>query len=276
MRNWKRPPNNSDVGRYVDCYWFLEREQDSSGPNYPKLNPDPAAHLILAATDQAYQYDQGTLSEKGKGSHWIFPHCKTLVMDHSQSFLVLGIKFHIGALYSLKMSPAQPILDQIIDVDLNTLLKSKTFEQADLLTKAEQDPEMCGDILDKLLLPWLLGCHQDKHSSLVNSALPLLSDTPVSSIGEALHCSQRTIERSFLRVTGLTLKQCQSMNRLESMLAYLYQPEDKNIDWVDIAYKFGFSDQAHLIRYLKSNIGVTPGDYVRQRDLAIDVYGDFE
>jgi AraC-like DNA-binding protein len=276
MRNWKLPSQNPDVARYVDCYWFLERKQGNSRPEHPKLNPDPAGHLILAAAEQGYQYDHGTVSAKGKGSHWIFPHCKTLLMDHSQPFLILGIKFHIGALYSLKINPAQPVLDQVIEVDVNTLLKSKIFNETDVLTKAVHNPELCCDSMDELLMPWLLDSHQDKHSRLVHNALSLLSDTPISKMGAVLHCSQRTIERSFLRVTGFTLKQCQSMNRLEAMLAYLHQLEDNKIDWVDIAYRFGFSDQPHLIRYLKSNIGATPGCYAEQRDLAIDVYGDFE
>ncbi len=38
---------------------------------------------------------------------------------------------------------------------------------------------------------------------------------PIAKIGKSLHCSQRTIERAFLRVTNLTLKQYQSMIRLD-------------------------------------------------------------
>ena len=66
------------------------------------------------------------------------------------------------------------------------------------------------------------------------------------------------------------------MERLEAMLDYLHKLDNKNIAWVDIALKFGFSDQPHLVRYLKRSIGNTPGEYARQRDLAIDAYGNFE
>jgi AraC-like DNA-binding protein len=66
------------------------------------------------------------------------------------------------------------------------------------------------------------------------------------------------------------------MDRLEAMLQHLQNLEEKDIDWVDVANLFGFSDQSHLIRYLKTNIGKTPVKYVQQRDLAIDIYGDFE
>jgi len=57
------------------------------------------------------------------------------------------------------------------------------------------------------------------------------------------------------------------------MLEYLYQRDLQEIDWVELAYQFGFSDQPHLIRYLKSTIGATPNVYAKQRDLTIDIYG---
>jgi AraC-like DNA-binding protein len=107
-------------------------------------------------------------------------------------------------------------------------------------------------------------------------AVQRLTDTPIAKLGESLNCSQRTVERSFLRVTKLTLKQYKSMIRLEEILNYLYSLESESIHWADIANEFNFSDQPHLIRYLKNAISLTPGEYVRQRDLTIDVYGDFE
>ena len=79
-----------------------------------------------------------------------------------------------------------------------------------------------------------------------------------------------------MRVTGLSLKQYQSMIRLEAMLEHLYGLDGTDINWADVAYRFGFSDQAHLIRFLKDAVGATPGDYARTRDITIDVYGNFE
>lgn len=101
----------------------------------------------------------------------------------------------------------------------------------------------------------------------------MLDATPVSKLSNLLHCSQRTLERSFLRVTGLTLKQTQSMNKLEAMLEYLYQRNTGDFDWADIAFQFGFSDQPHLIRHVKKQLGLTPKTYTKERGLTIDVYG---
>ncbi|MBL4630400.1 MAG: hypothetical protein JKY14_04320 [Paraglaciecola sp.] len=66
------------------------------------------------------------------------------------------------------------------------------------------------------------------------------------------------------------------MIRLEGILNYLYQLNEGDIDWSHIASMYDFSDQPHLIRHLKNSIGRTPTEYVRNRDLTIDIYGDFE
>jgi AraC-like DNA-binding protein len=276
MRNWKLPPHDSTVARYVECYWLLEKEHDDVGNIHPKLNPDPSAHLILAESQNNYLYTQDGVPQKGQGNHLIFPHSKTFVMDHSQPFRVIGVKFRVGALYSLALNSLEPKMDRVVHVSINVLIYSESFDVLELLVKAVDHPRQVCDRLDELLLPWLLDGHEDKHSELVRRALPLLTGTPIAQIGKSLHCSQRTIERSFLRVADLTLKQYQSMTRLEEMLNYLHQLAGESVNWVDVAAKFQFSDQPHLIRYLKSNIGTTPGQYARHRDLAIDVYGNFE
>ncbi|MGF1807742.1 helix-turn-helix domain-containing protein [Aliivibrio sifiae] len=276
MINWIHPPKNSDVAKLVDCYWFLERPEETDSNPFPKLNPEPAGHLILTAPDQAYQYDIESDRLKGKGCHWLYPYSKTLQMDHSYGFAIIGVKFHVGALYLLNQEPQQSVADTIVSADLNVLFGTEEINEIDLIELAKQDPQRLCTKLDEILLPWLSRSKEDKHYTLAKKALPLLVDTPIAQLGELLHCSQRTLERSFVRVTGFTLKQCQSMNRLEALITYLYQREETDIDWLTVAYEFGFSDQPHLIRYLKSTLGVTPGEYAKQRDLTIDIYGGIE
>ncbi|RCU42883.1 MULTISPECIES: helix-turn-helix domain-containing protein [Corallincola] len=276
MSIWINSPRNPKVADYVESYWFIASPHSRPGCQYPKLNPHPNAHLILAPDDQPYYYERSARTIQGAGSHWLFPHSQTLTLDHTHAFQMVGIKFHIGATYALNMEPTQPVLDQVIGVDVPSLLHDAKVSVPALLASAARNREMCCDRLDNLLLPWLSQSHQDKHSLLVRKTLPLLPDTPVSQIGELLHCSQRTVERSFSRVTGLTLKQSQSIIKLEAMLEYLCQLESQDIDWVAIAQQFAFSDQSHLIRYLKKELGTTPGEYARRRDFTVDIYGDFD
>ncbi|RVU83343.1 AraC family transcriptional regulator [Leucothrix sargassi] len=276
MKSWKLSPKIEDVAKYVECYWFLEKEQHDQSFNYPKLNPDPCSHLIVSNLNSKHEYNHSAKTQNVSGSHWIFPHLKTFTMDHSAPFRIIGVKFKTGALYSLEINDFSSKLDKIERIDLNHLIGSKVFNADQLLVNAtEQKKQVCG-FLDEMLLPWLSGFHEDKHSHLVRQVMLLLGNTPIAEIGGILHRSQRTIERSFAKVTGLSMKQTQSMIHLEEILNYLYQLNKEDINWADVANKFGFSDQPHLIRHLKSSIGKTPSHYAKDRDLTIDIYGNFE
>ena len=272
MIKWIQKPKKTEVARYVDCYWFLKKDDRKKSDPYPKLNPDPAGHLILSPNEQDYFYSSKYISIEGKGSHWLFPHKESFHMDHSNLSLILGVKFKIGGLYPLQLNSSRPALDQVLEADLKTLFGARAIKPANLLSLAEIDLENCCARLDELLQILFMEWQRDRHFNLTQRALELIGKTTVSKLGELLNCSQRTLERSFIKVTGLTLKQCQSMNRLEVLLEYLYLHKD-TIDWADVAYRFGFSDQPHLIRHLKNNIGATPGAYQQQRNLTIDIYG---
>lgn len=276
MKSWKLSPTIEDVAKYVECYWFLEKELHDQSFSYPKLNPDPSSHLIISNLNSTYEYTHSVFTHNISGSHWIFHHRKTFTMDHSAPFKIIGIKFKIGALYSLKMNDFSSKLDSVEMVDVNHLIGSRALNLEQFLTNAaEQKQEVC-NILDEVLLPWLSNCYEDRHSHLVRQVMLLLGDTPIAEIGKKLHRSQRTIERSFARVTGLSMKQAQSMIYLEEIFNYLHQTNKEDINWADIANKFGFSDQPHLVRHLKRFIGKTPANYALDRDLTIDVYGNFE
>lgn len=275
MKTWKITPANSLVAKYVDCYWLLEKEPADIGPEYPKLNPDPAAHLILCDPQQPYEYRQPSNIAVGRGSHLLLPYASTLVMDHREAFAVLGIKFQVGALYSLSLGEESKQLGRVLPL---ASLALPALDIGELLAAAaDEKEESCWrELLDARLEPLFTACFEDRHSELVRSSLSTLADTSITEACLRLGCSRRTLERSFLRVTQLTLKQFQMMNKLELVLNFLYEQTNNEIDWSDIAARFGFSDQPHLIRHLKSSLGTTPGNYLKARDLAIDAYGNFE
>ncbi|MDE1236628.1 AraC family transcriptional regulator [Vibrio aestuarianus] len=279
MLHWLLSPKAPTVAKYVQCYWLIEKQPNAESYPFPKLNPDPCAHLIISPKNQRYRYDFNSAASIGLGSHWLYPHQQTVALDHTNPFVHLGIKFHTGVLYSLPQFSKQValleqsmLLDQVEEVASGDRLYN-LLDLDELITLAQSDPNNCVDQLDTKLTPWLKLCSEDKHSELTRQALKHLDNTPISDLGERLFCSQRTLERSFQRVTGMTLKQCQSMNRLEVMLEYIYQRDSDALDWVDIAFRFGFSDQPHLIRYLKKQLGLTPKTYEKERGLTIDVYG---
>lgn len=274
MIQWLQQPKSSVVATFVECYWMIEKSEQSEVFQFPKLNPDPSCHLIISPENQTYSYTANGKVEEGTGCHILFPHLNTFQLDHTNPFIHLGIKFKVGALYSIKLlNYDHPILDKISPIDLHTLIINGELDITSLLSLARKDEALCCEQLDIILISWLSQYHQDKYSELTSRTLELLDTTVIAKLGAKLHCSQRTLERTFNKTTGITLKQCQSMNKLEAMLEYLYSRSKEEIDWAEVAYQFGFSDQPHLIRYLKAKLGITPNKYATDRGLTIDAYG---
>ena len=113
MRNWKISPKNTIVAKYVDCYWLLEKTEDDLKHKHPKLPPDPAAHIIMSRPEQPYEYSLSKRKYQGQGNHIILPHRQTFLMNHTQPFLIMGIKLKVGAAYSLAFENS---LDKVVDL----------------------------------------------------------------------------------------------------------------------------------------------------------------
>ena len=274
MRTWKLPPLNPSHEQLIECYWYCEKEVGDDSEPFPKLYPAHCSCLIITDAKHSYENEQAVTSTNG--SHWLYPYLSTYTLDHSSPFRLIGIKFKVGALYSLPVPFSKNDLNTIKTSGVTELLNIDQSYVDDLLNSAFAEPGTVQRQLDTLLEPLINQSKQDKHSQLVERVMDVLRDTAIKDIGRQLFATQRTIERSFSRVTNLTMKQCQTILRFEQILEYLHQKDISQINWVEFANEFDFSDQPHLIRSIKQAIGRTPGEYALQRDLTIDVYGDFE
>ncbi len=78
--------------------------------------------------------------------------------------------------------------------------------------------------------------------------------------GQPLAMSERTLQRHFLKTTGLTYKAFSQIERAGRALALLRQGRPA----ADVAFALGYADQPHLIRSVKAIMGGTP------RQLAAD------
>lgn len=77
--------------------------------------------------------------------------------------------------------------------------------------------------------------------------------------GHPMAMSERTMQRHFLRTTGITYKTFTQIERAQKALALLQQGRPG----ADVAFALGYSDQPHMIRSVKAIMGVTPGQLPR-------------
>ena len=72
--------------------------------------------------------------------------------------------------------------------------------------------------------------------------------------GHPIAMSERTMQRHFLKTTGLTYKTFTQIERAQQAIALLQQGRTA----ADVAFALGYSDQPHMIRSIKAIMGQTP------------------
>lgn len=92
------------------------------------------------------------------------------------------------------------------------------------------------------------------------------SNAVVASIvdGQPKAMSERTMQRHFLRTTGLTHKHFTLVQRARKAVALLQRGQPA----ADVAFALGYADQAHMINSLRQIMGQTPRQIVRAPGLA--------
>lgn len=73
--------------------------------------------------------------------------------------------------------------------------------------------------------------------------------------GHPMAMTERTLQRHFLKTTGVTYKTFTQIERAQKALALLQQGRPA----ADVAFALGYADQSHMIRSLKAIMGQTPG-----------------
>jgi len=95
----------------------------------------------------------------------------------------------------------------------------------------------------------------------------LTHDPIVESAMRGYHddLSLRSVQRRFLRATGLTLKSVQQIERAREAAALLVQ----GVSVLDVTAELGYFDQAHVTNSLKRLMGQTPAQIQRAPELII-------
>lgn len=88
---------------------------------------------------------------------------------------------------------------------------------------------------------------------------------PVGEVPGALGVSERTLRRHFLREVGVPLKAYARWVRFSRAHEYLSGPVHRS--WVDAAFRFGYADQAHLVREYRHFAGEPPSHLVADERL---------
>jgi AraC-like DNA-binding protein len=102
----------------------------------------------------------------------------------------------------------------------------------------------------------------NRSDPVVHRAIRALKQDPAVSmkdLASRLDVGERSLQRRFKTLTGVSPKQFARVARMERVVAARL----KGSDWAEIAYATGYNDQAHLINDFRSLAGAPPETFFR-------------
>jgi AraC-like DNA-binding protein len=181
-------------------------------------------------------------------------------------FFLLGIRLTPWAFCHLDGVPSGRIANQTIPLNhifdkIGKSLKEKLIDQTDPKKRIRQ----VNDFLERI----------QKHKSQIKSTTPPqlgeifrgCGDVSVAEITNQCLLSRRQIERKFRGTTGISPKKYLRIARFQKALTIGNGIQSLT----DLAYRLGYSDQAHFTKEFKSHSGITPKEYFHKRKFSFVV-----
>jgi AraC-like DNA-binding protein len=157
--------------------------------------------------------------------------------------------------------------DEILSVSFKPSAYSPRLSAANLLNNALLLPAADGRSIwwsqyERVELPTLDNA-EDFVAALVERE-HLAQNKAVDAIlqGHSLPMSPRSLQRHFLKTTGMTHNYWEQIQRAQKAAAALHSGKSL----AQVAFEAGYADQPHMTRWLKQIIGRTPAEIARTED----------
>lgn len=217
----------------------------------------------------------GLLFQQTENELIIMPHGKLMPISFLYGQTIEPIEMQMKGAYLLIIFRLYPfVFKSFFDVDPETIndgcydlndfreVNMSFFNQNLLAHKtAERKVEAIGDFLFTLF--------QQKKQKLdfkVKQVIERIINTngqqSIHAIASDLHVNGRTLERRFLRETGLSPKQFAKIIQFDASFKQLTLKDFDKMN--EVVYENGFADQSHFIRVFKAFTGQTPYVFVRK------------
>ncbi len=254
-----RPPISPRLRPFVQTLWAMAPyalpKPHPSGREH--VLPTGAMHLVFRLSGPPLRIFAGDGDEQGNTvGHAIVSGARAsfYARDVSQPTASVGALLHPGAALPLFGAPEGPLAARHTPLDalwgLQANLALERLQAAGSLLQQL-------DLFEALLIERLGDCFHGLHPAVAQALAPLMRGAlPVAEVAARSGLSHRRFIDRFRGATGLAPKAYASLHRLNRVLAMAAaQPQ---LDWAQIAFETGYSDQAHLTHAFTGFAGLSP------------------
>lgn len=237
------PPGQA-LKPYIVCYW--EVAEPENGGNVLVI-PDTCVDLIITV-NHTRQKITGRLCGIQD-----FSYVTEEIRERGERISSFAVRFHFWAVHLFLNLDFRELYNQVLDVELVRKEWLDVFEPFFYVHGTEERIR----IIENFLMSRLDSGRIDPN--LFNSFHQILGSCGTQSVKEICRyscVSQRQLERLFLQQVGISIKRTSSLVRYQNVWRDVIRSEQFGIQ--DAVYRYGYADQAHLLKEFKRFHGVTP------------------
>lgn len=255
MRYEEHAPHSSLQG-FVKCFWMLEKEYTSEEPN-EEVTPDSCIELILNFGAPYFLQRQGVPDREMPAAFLVGLQKKPLLYHCIGTVKIVATRFYAWGTLPFLTAPSQSSTNGTIALDDEW---NKLTDKLQPRIQANDYEGAVADVEDFLIGKLLTGNFELKQ---IQIAAQLLyrekGQFRISELAEYCNLSERQLQRQFQSAVGVSPKTLARTIRFEEIRNRLMFNPDASL--TDLAYEFGYTDQAHFIRDFKEFTGKTPGEF---------------
>jgi len=237
------PPD--DLADRIEHFWTVRWNLEGHAPQVQETLPHPNVHLVV---------EPGSIAAWGVHTgRWT-----RALEGRSQAF---GIKFRPGAFRAPLGRAVATIADTSIDAQ--ALFGPGAAALADAL--GHEDDRIAADIASAFLRRRLAPAteHALLAGRIVDSVADDLELHSADELARRFGMTLRALQRLFNEFVGVGPKWVIKRYRMHEAVARVQAGQQ--VPWAALAQDLGYFDQAHFIADFRKLVGMTPGDYARER-----------
>lgn len=248
------------LARCIHRYWFLSGSGsgEAGPPQFQPIVPDGRMELIFNLGDRFQRHHRDGSVERQAHCLLAGQITRCVVVEPGRAIDLVGVRFRAAGLAALLPIPVAELRDEILD---SSLVAAHFTEDVGDWLHAAADVATRTGVLNRHFLR--LRPKASEPDAAVAAAANRMRATRgrarVASLAAELGISRRTLERRFQTEVGIAPKVFARIARFQHAFRLMQDSEPGT--WGRIAYRCGYSDQAHFTREFRAFAGASPSRF---------------
>lgn len=248
----------AEFGRFVRCFWQLEHDGVDAG--IERVVPDGCPEIVFNLADPFEQFAE-TGRRKQPLSIIVGQMSRAVTIRPTGRVRLFGVRFQPYGLAGVFDDAASTISDRIESVADVFGGATRELEERIFLAVDFESRRM---VFESWLRRRMRMRAESAQFAVVAAAADAIERSNgglrIGDVSKFVNANQRSLERAFGRVLGISPKAFARIVRIQTVLKSIGgEPA-----WADLAVAGGFFDQAHFIRDFRALTGVCPSEFYRE------------